>query len=107
MIRRPPRSTLFPYTTLFRSQPSREPLAVGRCTRIVGAEHLEQIEELLAGVVLLLHPVEQRVETRFDAVVAHHAVADTGERRDPARLRRFGNAPDQGQRLGALAPAAR
>src|SRR2546422_4793661 len=24
MIRRPPRSTLFPYTTLFRSQPSRE-----------------------------------------------------------------------------------
>src|SRR3712207_8508872 len=25
MIRRPPRSTLFPYTTLFRSGPSREP----------------------------------------------------------------------------------
>src|SRR5438034_2900688 len=24
MIRRPPRSTLFPYTTLFRSQPSKE-----------------------------------------------------------------------------------
>src|SRR2546430_12870197 len=24
MIRRPPRSTLFPYTTLFRSQPERE-----------------------------------------------------------------------------------
>src|SRR5260370_22821098 len=26
MIRRPPRSTLFPYTTLFRSQPSRNSL---------------------------------------------------------------------------------
>src|SRR2546426_8109386 len=26
MIRRPPRSTLFPYTTLFRSRPSRLPL---------------------------------------------------------------------------------
>src|SRR3989441_13364759 len=26
MIRRPPRSTLFPYTTLFRSRPSREML---------------------------------------------------------------------------------
>src|SRR3712207_8452092 len=26
MIRRPPRSTLFPYTTLFRSQPDSEPL---------------------------------------------------------------------------------
>src|SRR5438270_1404334 len=25
MIRRPPRSTLFPYTTLFRSRPGREP----------------------------------------------------------------------------------
>src|SRR3712207_7720805 len=25
MIRRPPRSTLFPYTTLFRSQPEAEP----------------------------------------------------------------------------------
>src|SRR3712207_8282375 len=31
MIRRPPRSTLFPYTTLFRSQ------------RIVGAEHLADV----------------------------------------------------------------
>src|SRR5256885_9967232 len=27
MIRRPPRSTLFPYTTLFRSRPTREELA--------------------------------------------------------------------------------
>src|SRR3712207_7371247 len=30
MIRRPPRSTLFPYTTLFRSAPDWERLAVGR-----------------------------------------------------------------------------
>src|SRR3712207_8682126 len=29
MIRRPPRSTLFPYTTLFRSAPRRVPVAVG------------------------------------------------------------------------------
>src|SRR3712207_8141069 len=27
MIRRPPRSTLFPYTTLFRSEPARPPRA--------------------------------------------------------------------------------
>src|SRR3712207_7136062 len=27
MIRRPPRSTLFPYTTLFRSVPFRQPIA--------------------------------------------------------------------------------
>src|SRR3712207_7220719 len=30
MIRRPPRSTLFPYTTLFRSAPTRSPCAAGR-----------------------------------------------------------------------------
>src|SRR5438093_3547161 len=28
MIRRPPRSTLFPYTTLFRSAPARHPVAM-------------------------------------------------------------------------------
>src|SRR3712207_7891874 len=31
MIRRPPRSTLFPYTTLFRSLPRRRPLTIRRC----------------------------------------------------------------------------
>src|SRR5690349_21964364 len=38
MIRRPPRSTLFPYTTLFRSQRSRREghhAARGRCLRSV------------------------------------------------------------------------
>src|SRR5260370_7847607 len=30
MIRRPPRSTLFPYTTLFRSTPTKSPLASTR-----------------------------------------------------------------------------
>src|SRR2546428_5014495 len=32
MIRRPPRSTLFPYTTLFRSTQAGKPLAVRRAT---------------------------------------------------------------------------
>src|SRR3712207_9003690 len=35
MIRRPPRSTLFPYTTLFRSRPDAE--RVGQ--RVLGDEH--------------------------------------------------------------------
>src|SRR5438105_7085439 len=35
MIRRPPRSTLFPYTTLFRSRLNRDALA-GRLARIPG-----------------------------------------------------------------------
>src|SRR2546427_8654480 len=37
MIRRPPRSTLFPYTTLFRSSP-----AVGRLRRAGGDAHRRQ-----------------------------------------------------------------
>src|SRR3712207_7393902 len=36
MIRRPPRSTLFPYTTLFRSRQSRP---AGGCTLLVGRLH--------------------------------------------------------------------
>src|SRR5258708_11009256 len=45
MIRRPPRSTLFPYTTLFRSafDLDHRPLAVGACgAEIAGARLLEQ-----------------------------------------------------------------
>src|SRR5258708_26852661 len=48
MIRRPPRSTLFPYTTLFRSHASRAgretkpqeliPFPVGRRLRLLGAQ---------------------------------------------------------------------
>src|SRR3712207_6902727 len=38
MIRRPPRSTLFPYTTLFRSQPSARAHAGHRQPREAGAD---------------------------------------------------------------------
>src|SRR3712207_8515829 len=43
MIRRPPRSTLFPYTTLFRSRPGRQ----GRALDLPGdaAEVAEQIHQ--------------------------------------------------------------
>src|SRR2546430_11406343 len=35
MIRRPPRSTLFPYTTLFRSRPHRDDLGEDPLTQLV------------------------------------------------------------------------
>src|SRR5256885_7936795 len=38
MIRRPPRSTLFPYTTLFRSIAGRASDAARGCARSIGAE---------------------------------------------------------------------
>src|SRR3712207_7912155 len=37
MIRRPPRSTLFPYTTLFRSEVSGEALQAPRLLQLLGA----------------------------------------------------------------------
>src|SRR5437879_10300607 len=46
-------------------QPQRQLLAVARGARIVGAQQLEQVDELLAGVVVL-HPIEQRVEPGLD-----------------------------------------
>src|SRR2546422_3545439 len=41
MIRRPPRSTLFPYTTLFRSTPMSE--VAGRMAVQEGAKYLEKV----------------------------------------------------------------
>src|SRR2546430_5116406 len=44
MIRRPPRSTLFPYTTLFRSRSVPALLSAGSV--IGGAREVEELEEL-------------------------------------------------------------
>src|SRR2546430_4587224 len=51
MIRRPPRSTLFPYTTLFRSQVRCEPAFVPDCRRQALAleEALQRMEDLRAA----------------------------------------------------------
>src|SRR3712207_6952125 len=50
MIRRPPRSTLFPYTTLFRSEPVDELLRpVRRRARLRGARHLHVAGRRAAG----------------------------------------------------------
>src|SRR3712207_9187937 len=53
MIRRPPRSTLFPYTTLFRSV-----LATGSQGRQLDREHVEAVVEVLAELAAR-HRVER------------------------------------------------
>src|SRR3712207_8399447 len=66
MIRRPPRSTLFPYTTLFRSDaPGRERRA--RAHRRVGVrEQLAQVRVLPAPLVLRLHDLQQSLLRHAD-----------------------------------------
>src|SRR3712207_8615835 len=44
MIRRPPRSTLFPYTTLFRSPQAQ------RCIGVID-EHMRRLEEMLRDLL--------------------------------------------------------
>src|SRR3712207_7964788 len=61
MIRRPPRSTLFPYTTLFRSLGDHVRAVVARVVRAAGA-HREGLHQLVA--VVDLHPVGVRVGDR-------------------------------------------
>src|SRR3989442_6326242 len=57
MIRRPPRSTLFPYTTLFRSV-----LAALEPTPLERAESLEQLRPLEHGIRI------KAVETTYDSI---------------------------------------
>src|SRR3712207_7384108 len=57
MIRRPPRSTLFPYTTLFRSQPTSQEARLLARTEVVGL----QIDRLIAAILLEQRPDVGRV----------------------------------------------
>src|SRR3712207_5530454 len=81
MIRRPPRSTLFPYTTLFRSGPglhttALRPVASGRPPDLQeGVLH-----EILGRLPLAHHPVRQGVGCPAVPVVEH------GERLRVVRL---------------------
>src|SRR3712207_8433838 len=62
MIRRPPRSTLFPYTTLFRSieeEQSKMDLSLDNASSIlIGGKPGEYILQVLDGVEYLLENVE-------------------------------------------------
>src|SRR2546425_4369730 len=74
MIRRPPRSTLFPYTTLFRSRPLHELEGKGFFTK--------EIEEaLLAGRIDVAVPSLKDLPTRLPDGLALGAVPP---RADPA-----------------------
>src|SRR3712207_7136454 len=67
MIRRPPRSTLFPYTTLFRSEPDRPALAELDCPiedRLSERQDRRGRDELLEVLALRLgEPVRSEEHT--------------------------------------------
>src|SRR2546426_4970212 len=81
MIRRPPRSTLFPYTTLFRSDAQRvDELRLARRDSLLGTQHLGLVRfqlgrdeplgagQRLAPLVICRHavPVRDRVPTDYE-----------------------------------------
>src|SRR5260370_3255719 len=83
MIRRPPRSTLFPYTTLFRSAPG---MTVGECLKHIRAvardkesirseEHTSELQSHLNLVCRLLlekkKKPDDRPPTRLPTMPAH------------------------------------
>src|SRR3712207_7897344 len=74
MIRRPPRSTLFPYTTLFRSEADVRAQAVSVGERVEVVRHLVVAEEV---------PVALR---RREAREAHPLPRRIGEDRKSTRL---------------------
>src|SRR5258705_2225241 len=64
MIRRPPRSTLFPYTTLFRSDRPRADREAPRPRLLRGARHLRQAPH---SRVRCLTKVSDRKSTRLNS----------------------------------------
>src|SRR2546422_3018783 len=97
MIRRPPRSTLFPYTTLFRSVESRLPRGVGhdrqersahrssRCGRR-SEEHTSELQSRLHLVCRLL--LEKKKQT-------HHEHNSTRSSNSYLWLQREANLPSR------------
>src|SRR3712207_408829 len=93
MIRRPPRSTLFPYTTLFRSLGRLRPVArLGDDDRVVpAAVHLHLVVAAAADVALRERVVlAERPVAQLDAA-RHHRRTRVGvrERRGPAAERDY------------------
>src|SRR5256885_12778016 len=79
MIRRPPRSTLFPYTTLFRSDELRQVALLAR---------LDLRDEIRGGLLRLAFERGHVFEFQFIQVgnVAHRSEEHTSELQSPCNL---------------------
>src|SRR3712207_6997104 len=97
MIRRPPRSTLFPYTTLFRSRAhatgddrEQRPPVTGACRLVRGA-----LGERVAGTGRNAGDDVDRKSTRLNSSHAHisYAVSRLKKQRKQQHLRSAGHVP--------------
>src|SRR3712207_9072203 len=70
MIRRPPRSTLFPYTTLFRSVAKSWKLHVEKILRTTPEENLESVRDTVAYLARVGKEVIFDAEHYFDGFKA-------------------------------------
>src|SRR2546427_12875275 len=75
MIRRPPRSTLFPYTTLFRSQLDRPGGAADAVLELAPAEHVLLGERVAAAEAARLAHPEPRGGVRDEGFLEARQVA--------------------------------
>src|SRR3712207_7022415 len=63
MIRRPPRSALFPYTTLFRSQRSDKAPSTSRRRLSFNEQHaLKTLPDVIAGLEASIRALQERLE---------------------------------------------
>src|SRR3712207_7191541 len=74
MIRRPPRSTLFPYTTLFRSQEAAEGVHALEAGRQPGLQVLDR--PVMADPLALVHDPDDQGEHQRDRDVRRRRVED-------------------------------
>src|SRR3712207_8260956 len=102
MIRRPPRSTLFPYTTLFRSDPREVGLDVGHAAedlgQVVGAEQVAvALQEGRAVPVAIAQ--QDRKSTRLNSSHANisYAVFCLKKKKKNAREGKQADSPEQQQ----------
>src|SRR5260370_2557208 len=87
MIRRPPRSTLFPYTTLFRSPPELEQQLELRLKNELGPQVLkqarEQSEQVLEAAKVAID--QKTAETHGEFLRRVTPDLQTGEQQTPGR----------------------
>src|SRR2546426_9523314 len=87
MIRRPPRSTLFPYTTLFRSEPGTEARAAIEPRPPVQDLQVARLEGVLRGGTVAraagYRPAEgrgvQAIELHLQSLGRHRALGSVGD----------------------------